>query len=309
MREISKEGQRVGLECDYLRELENLGKDQQHNAQLIAEFIAVKRVEGCSNTTIQSYSSTIRMLAYILDKRLTEATTAEIRGFLLDYQKRRQVSMLTIDSMRRIYSSFYNFLEEEQYVQISPLRKIHKIKYTKTVKKPFSDEDLIRMEFSAECLRDRAIISFLSSTGVRLGELVGLDINDIDFRNRECIVYGKGDKERIVYFDPRTKYLLDRYLEERMDNCPALFVTDRAPMKRITKAGVEFIIRQLGKKLSIEKCHPHRFRRTFATKMLNRGMPIEQVQKLLGHERIETTLIYTEISQENIKASYQKHFH
>ena len=308
MREIHKKGEFISSSHDYLRNLKDINKFGKYNSKLIDEWISIKKVEGCSKETLVSYDSFMRAFAYIIDKKLTDVTTAEIRHFLLEYQERRGVSNKTIDGMRRYLSSFYNFLEEEYYISTSPVRRIHKIKSEKSVKKPFSDDETVLLEYGCTTKRDKVIISFLLSTGVRVGELSKLDKNDLDLRNREAVVYGKGSKERVVYFDARAKVFIEDYIASRDDNNPALLVTDYMPHDRLSKYGIEWVVKQIAKEAGVTNCHPHRFRRTFATKMLNRGMPIEQVQKLLGHARIETTLIYTEISQDNIKASYNKHY-
>lgn len=308
MREIKKKGSDLSTDHDFRNCLSEINKFGKYNDTLIKEWISTKQVEGCSKETIRSYESFIRGFAYIMDKKLTDVTTAEIRHFLLEYQEKREVSNKTIDGMRRYLSSFYNFLEEEYYISTSPARRVHKIKSVSSVKKPFSDDETILLEYACKTARDRAMIGFLLSTGVRVSELSRLDINDIDMRNREAIVYGKGAKERVVYFDARAKVFLERYLASRTDDNPALFVIDRNPFNRMEKPGIEWVVREIGREAGVTNCHPHRFRRTFATKMLNRGMPIEQVQKLLGHARIETTLIYTEISQENVRVSYNKHY-
>ncbi len=223
------------------------------------------------------------------------------------YQKNGGAGKVTIDNIRRILSSFFSWLEEEDYILKSPVRRIHKVKTGKVVKETYSDESLELMRDFCMCSRDLAIIDILSSTGMRVGELVKLDRDDIDFENRECIVFGKGDKERKVYFDARTKIHLQRYLASRTDNNPALFVTLLKPYKRLQISGVEVRLRQLGKKLNIPKVHPHKFRRTLATRAIDKGMPIEQVQQLLGHQKIDTTLQYAMVNQNNVKLSHKKY--
>lgn len=309
MRSINEKGHTLSSNSDnYFDALAEINKYGKYNEKLIKEWLSTKKVEGCSSETIVSYSRFLRCFAYIMNKKLTDVTTGDIREFLLEYQVKRQVSNKTIDGMRRYLSSFYNFLEEEYYITTSPVRRVHKIKSVSTVKKPFSDDDTVRLEYACKTKRDKAMVALLLSTGIRVGELTKLNIVDVDLRNREAIVYGKGSKERLVYFDARAKVFVEEYLDTRHDDSEALFVQDKAPYLRLQKSGVEWIIREIGREAGVTNAHPHRFRRTFATKMLNRGMPIEQVQKLLGHARIETTLVYTEISQENIRVSYNKHY-
>ena len=189
----------------------------------------------------------------------------------------------------------------------SPVRRIHKIKSSKTVKETYSDEALETMRDQCGCIRDLVMIDLLASTGMRVGELVHLNIEDIDFENRECIVFGKGSKERPVYFDARTKIHLKNYLDSRKDDNPALFVSLLSPYNRLEISGVEVRLRKLGKKLGIAKVHPHKFRRTLATRAIDKGMPIEQVQQLLGHAKIDTTMQYAMVNQNNVKISHRKY--
>ena len=234
-------------------------------------------------------------------------STNDIRTYLATYQDRNSVSKVTIDNIRRILSSFYSWLEDEDFILKSPVRRIKKVKVTKIVKEVYSDESMEVMRDSCETLRDLAMIDLLSSTGMRVGELVNLDRADIDFQNRECVVLGKGDKERLVYFDARTKVHLHNYLESRDDDNPALFVTLNCPHNRLNISGVEKRLRELGRRLHIDKVHPHKFRRTLATRAIDKGMPIEQVQQLLGHQKIDTTLEYAMVNQNNVKISHRRY--
>ena len=237
----------------------------------------------------------------------THISTDDLRNYLSEYQKINECSKANIDNIRRILSSFFSWLEDENYIIKSPVRRIHKIKTTKTVKETYTDEALELMRDNCDCLRDLAIIDFLSSTGMRVGELVKLNKADIDFENRECVVFGKGNKERPVYFDARTKIHLKNYLDSRDDDNPALFVSLLAPYNRLKISGVEIRLRTLGRKLGIPKVHPHKFRRTLATKAIDKGMPIEQVQQLLGHAKIDTTMQYAMVNQTNVKLSHRKY--
>lgn len=270
-------------------------------------FISAKSVEGCSEKTLKYYDSTISNLFKTINKAICDITTDDLRAYLDNYSKNGQVSKVTLDNIRRILSSFFSWLEEENYIVKSPVRRIHKVKVCKVVKDTYSDESLEIMRDSCECIRDLAIIDLLASTGMRVGELVKLDKTDIDFENRECIVLGKGNKQRKVYFDARTKIHLKRYLEERSDKNDALFVSIQSPHKRLMISGVEIRLRELGKKLKMNKVHPHKFRRTLATIAIDKGMPIEQVQQLLGHQSVDTTLQYAMVNQANVKASHKKY--
>jgi len=269
-------------------------------------FLAAKRVEGCSEKTVRYYDSTIRNVLSAIGKDINQVTTDDLRMYLDEYQKRSGASKVTIDNIRRILSSFFSWLEDEDYIVKSPVRRIHKVKSCKTVKETYSDEALEIMRDSAESIRDLAIIDMLVSTGIRVGELVKLNRGDIDFENRECVVLGKGNKQRKVYFDARTKIHLQRYLQSRIDDNDALFVSLQRPYNRLLISGVEIRLRELGRKLDIHKVHPHKFRRTLATMAIDKGMPIEQVQQLLGHQSVDTTLQYAMVNQANVKLSHKR---
>ena len=281
--------------------------DKLSNSELLSLFISSKRVEGCSEKTLRYYESSINKMFQTVETHITRITTDDLRNYLSEYQKINGCSKANIDNIRRILSSFFSWLEDENYIIKSPVRRIHKIKTVKTVKETYTDEALELMRDNCNCLRDLAIIDFLSSTGMRVGELVKLNKADIDFENRECIVFGKGNKERPVYFDARTKIHLKNYLDSREDDNPALFVSLLAPYKRLNISGVEIRLRTLGRKLGIPKVHPHKFRRTLATKAIDKGMPIEQVQQLLGHAQIDTTMQYAMVNQTNVKLSHRKY--
>lgn len=242
-----------------------------------------------------------------INKDIRHIRTEDLRSYLTDYQSRNQSSRVTIDNIRRILSSFFSWLEDEDYILKSPVRRIHKVKTATNIKETYTDEDLEKMRDSCTELRDLAIIDMLASTGMRIGEMVLLSKADINFNERECVVFGKGDKERIVYFDARTKIHLQNYIDSRTDDNPALFVTLRSPHERIKIGGIESRLREMGKKLDIQKVHPHKFRRTLATMAIDKGMPIEQLQQLLGHKRIDTTLQYAMVKQSNVKLAHKKY--
>lgn len=277
------------------------------NKEFTELFISAKRVEGCSPKTLIYYLATINKMTDTVGKHITKITTEDLRKYLSDYHEENNCSKSNIDNIRRILSSFFSWLEDEDYILKSPVRRIHKIKSAKTVKETYTDEMLECMRDNCGSLRDLAIIDMLASTGMRVGELVHLNIEDVDFENRECVVLGKGSKERPVYFDARTKIHLRNYLESRNDDNPALFVSMLKPYNRLKISGVEIRLRKLGQKLDITKVHPHKFRRTLATRAIDKGMPIEQVQKLLGHSKIDTTMQYAMVDQENVKLSHRKY--
>jgi len=276
------------------------------NSNYLAMFLNAKKIEGCSERTLAYYKTTVEKLLDEVDDPIRKVTTDDIRDYLANYQGLNDCSKTTIDNIRRNISSFFTWLEEEDYIIKSPMRRIHKIKTTKTVKEVISDEEIEKMRDKCKNLRDLAIIDLLYSTGIRIGELVRLNIDDIDFEERECIVFGKGDKERRVYFDAKTKIHLMSYINSRFDTNPALFVTLDAPYNRLQISGVEIRLRRLGRELGINKVHPHKFRRTMATRAIDKGMPIEQVQKLLGHSQIDTTMRYAIVNQTNVKVAHRK---
>lgn len=293
--------------CRYdVTELEMKSEEDDSN-NLIARFIAAKRIEGCSEKTLKYYQTTIDAMVVSIGKSVRHIHTEDLRTYLTEYQSKKQSSRVTIDNIRRILSSFYSWLEDEDYIIKSPVRRIHKVKTASSIKETYSDEDLEKMRDNCEGLRDLAMIDVLASTGMRVGEMVLLNRDDINFAERECVVFGKGDKERIVYFDARAKLHLQDYLNSRTDDNPALFVTLRAPHERIQIGGVEHRLREMGKRLNIPKVHPHKFRRTLATMAIDKGMPIEQLQRLLGHQRIDTTLQYAMVKQSNVKTAHRKY--
>lgn len=283
------------------------GFAEDDNQTLLDAFLSSKRIEGCSEKTLKYYRTTLETMMASLEKNVRRVFTEDLRNYLTEYQNRNQCSKVSIDNIRRILSSFFAWLEDEDYIVKSPVRRIHKVKTATCIKETYTDEDLERMRDNCENLRDLAIIDMLASTGMRIGEMVLLNRRDINFNERECVVFGKGDKERVVYFDARTKLHLQEYLEGRQDKNPALFVSLKAPYERVKIGGIETRLREIGKKLNIIKVHPHKFRRTLATMAIDKGMPIEQLQRLLGHQRIDTTLQYAMIKQSNVKIAHKKY--
>lgn len=283
-----------------------MSKEEASNNQYLQMFLEAKRIEGCSERTLQYYRITVEKMLNCISDPIRKISTEDIRTYLSDYQKNNNCSKVTVDNVRRNISSFFSWLEEEDYILKSPMRRIHKIKTKQPVKEIITDEAIEKLRDGCTCTRDIAMIDLLYSTGMRVGELVKLNISDINFEERECIVFGKGDKERQVYFDAKAKLHLQAYINEREDNNPALFVTLDSPHDRLKISGVEIRLRRLGKELSLNRIHPHKFRRTMATRAIDKGMPIEQVQKILGHSQIDTTMQYAIVNQNNVKTSHQK---
>lgn len=280
--------------------------DATDNGGMLDVFIAAKRIEGCSDKSLKYYTFTVRQMLNSIGKHFREISTDDLRGYLANYQSDRGSSKVTIDNMRRIFSSFFGWLEDEDYILKSPVRRIHKIKTDKPIKETISDEGLELLRDACDQIRDLAIVDLLASTGMRVGELVNLNRGDMNFHERECVVLGKGGSERMVYFDARTKIHLLNYLESRDDNNPALFVSLNQPSERLLIGGVETRLRKIGKRADLNKVHPHKFRRTLATRAIDKGMPIEQVQRLLGHVKIDTTMHYAMVNQSNVKNSHRK---
>ena len=277
------------------------------NLEYLQLFLDAKKIEGCSERTLQYYRVTIEKLLNRIEVPIRKISTEQIRAYLSEYQQINNCSKVTVDNVRRNISSFFSWLEEEDYILKSPMHRIHKIKTKQQVKEIISDEAIERLRDSCCCPRDLAMIDLLYSTGIRVGELVNLNIEDINFEARECVVFGKGDKERRVYFDAKAKLHLQDYLQSRTDDNPALFVTLDSPYARLKISGVEIRIRELGRRLNLSKIHPHKFRRTMATRAIDKGMPIEQVQKILGHSQIDTTMQYAIVNQNNVKSSHQRY--
>ena len=276
------------------------------NETLLKAFLSAKQVEGCSQPTIRYYGNTIKLLADNMPKRFTDYTTEDIRAYLAVFQQKHNATKVTVDNVRRIFSSFFSWLEEEDYILKNPVRRIHKVKTGTQVREVLSDESLESIRDTCTRSRDLAMIDLLASTGMRVGELVKLNREDINFTERECVVFGKGNKQRIVYFNARAKIHLQQYLNERSDQNEALFVSLNDPQKRLQISGVEVRLRKIGREANVPRVHPHKFRRTLATMAIDKGMPVEQVQKLLGHVKIDTTMHYAMVSQNNVKLSHRR---
>ena len=300
---INFEGVEFIIKTDELKHQEELDE----NKNMIDSFISSKQVEGCSERTIKYYKEIIEKFVNSFDKSIKQISTNEIRNYLSNYKDISSCGSITIDNIRRVLSSFFSWLEDEDYIIKSPVRRIHKIKTAVVVKEVLTDENLERLRDECENIRDLSLIELLISTGMRVGELVNLNINSLNFEDRSCIVLGKGNKEREVYFDSKTKLHLKEYISKRNDSNDALFVSMREPHQRLSISGIELIIRTLGINSNINKVHPHKFRRTLATMAIDKGMPVEQVQKLLGHVKIETTMNYALVNQSNVKISHRRY--
>ena len=317
MKPILDENQTVELENTLISVLNDFNitkKDSKlsilefnENQDLLNNFLSAKRVEGCSERTIIYYRTTIFKMLDEIGLKIVDITTDDLRKYLAEYKDKNNASKATIDNVRRILSSFFSWLEDEDYILKNPVRRIRKIKTKKVVKEVISDENFEILRDACTNIRDLAMIELLASTGIRVGELVNLNIDDVLFNERECVVLGKGDSERIVYFDAKTKIHLLKYLESRTDDNPALFVAFKKPYNRLGISGVERRIRELGNEANIKKVHPHKFRRTMATNAIDKGMPIEQVQRLLGHVQIDTTMQYAMVNQSNVKIAHRKY--
>ena len=276
------------------------------NKDLLKSFLDAKSVEGCSIKTIEYYRLIISMALDTIKKPMLRITTADLRSYLSEYQKKRGSSPVTINNMRRVLSSFFSWLEDEGILLKSPMRRIKPIKTPAKIKPTYTSEQIERMREATTCIRDLAIIDLLATTGMRVSELVNLDVSDFDIENRECVVLGKGNKERTVYFDDRTKMHVTAYFDLRDDELSAAFVSSSNHNCRLGKDGVEKAIRKIGNRAGVENAHPHKFRRTLATRAIGKGMPIEQVQHLLGHQRIDTTLHYAMVDEVNVKMSHRR---
>ena len=280
---------------------------QKNNEEILKKFISSKEIEGCSVRTLKYYKDNITKMLDTVNLPINEITTETLRNYLSNYKNNSNAGMVTIDNIRRTLSSFFAWLENEDYIVKSPVRRIHKVKATKKVKETLTDENLEKLRDTCSNVRDLAILELLISTGMRVGELTRLNIADMNFQERSCIVLGKGNSEREVYFSSKSKMYIKKYLETRTDNNEALFVSLIKPYNRLGISGIEILIRNLGKEANINKVHPHKFRRTMATMAIDKGMPIEQVQKLLGHIKIDTTMEYEMVNQNNVKNSHRKY--
>ena len=298
--DFRKEALRMGILIEIPSGLKSI-------ANLLKTFLITKKFEGCTSSTLNGYYNILYQFLYSLEKSPLEADASDIRSYLIKYQDIHSCSNRTLDNMRLVFSSFYNWLENESYIVKNPLKKIKRIKYDRVILQPFTDEELESLRGACHTYRELAIIEFLYSTGCRVSEVCAIDKTDINFTYRETVIFGKGKRERVVYFNAKAKLYILKYLSSRQDNNQALFVTNRYPYRRMERSGIEFICKKIGDKAGIEHCHPHRFRRTLATNLIDKGVPIEQVQTLLGHSKLDTTLLYANVNQSNVKTNHNKH--
>ena len=273
----------------------------------LGAFLVRKRVEGRSERTIELYSLHLRRMLKYLNKPVDEITESDLFLYISMYREKRHVSGVYLDYIRLVFSSFFGWLNVKGYISKNPAAGLDPIKTEKRIKKPLSDTELEKLRRKCRLERDLALIECLYSTGVRVSELIALNRQDINFDSMDVVVYGKGAKERETYLTAASCMHLQEYLDSRTDNNEALFVSLKAPYKRLTVSGVEEILRRLGRQTGIDKVHPHRFRRTMATYILNKGMPIEEVKEILGHVKLDTTMIYCQISRENVRHSHRKY--
>lgn len=274
------------------------------NERLKKKFIASLRLEGKSEQTLDQYELAINLLFLDVDKRVEDMVTNDIRYHLAMYQQKRKVSKSTIDNKRRNLSSFFAWLTREEYIEKNPMLRIKKIKTEKVVRKPFNDNEIERIKNATWNKRDRAIIEFMLTTGCRVSEIVNLNWNDIDMIRGEAIVFGKGSKERKVYISDKALYYIGEYLKERTDCNESLFVNRFG--ERLSKQSIEKMLKKISEITGINNVHPHRFRRTFATNALNKGMKIQHLQAILGHSSLDTTMLYCSVDEDNVKIDHKK---
>lgn len=290
---------------------------EDRDEQMLRMFVASKKVSGRKDETLKQYVSEARSCRALVGKSFADMTTMDIRWYLGMAKEKRGNKMSTVRNKIRYLNSFFSFLVSEDVILKNPVARIEMPKVEQIVLKPFSQEEMEALLQECDHVRDRAMIEFMYATGIRVSELISLNVGDIDFYQKEFVVFGKGSKERIVYFTDRARFHMREYLKWRSENewksisqmerdqCP-LFASKREPYGRISRAGVEAFCRKLGKKAGVANTHPHRFRRTFASNMAARGMKLEELMKLMGHTKMDTTLIYCNVVQGNIKSSYQK---
>lgn len=274
---------------------------------LLRKFIATKRIEGKSEATIKRYRDICYMMIHTFRKPLPEITTYDLRYYLADYKQRRNVSNRTLDGIRRCFSSFFSWLSAEGWIGRNPCAALSQIKYTKVIKKPYTTTEMERLKQACTNIRDLALLEFLYASGCRVSEVVRLNRSDINFLSRDAVVLGKGNKERTIYLTPVALMHLEDYLKTRTDNHPCLFANLKSPCERLSKSGIEAALKVIGKRAGVSNVHPHRYRRTLATNLLDRGANIQDVAAILGHADLKTTQVYCYISQQNVQAAYRKY--
>ena len=276
------------------------------NMGLVRKFIATKKLEGKSERTLRRYQPELEKLVYFLDKKLYEVSSYDLRLYLSLYKEQRKISNRTLENMRKTISTFFGWLHDEGVITQNPARAVKQIKYDKIVRKPFSAVDREKLKNACCQLRDLALTEFLYASGLRVSEVISLDRSSIDFITREATVIGKGGKERRFYLSEVCAEYLRQYLNSRCDDNAALFVGTKSPYRRLTKEGVEYIVKDLGKKAGVSNVHPHRFRRTLATDLVRKGVPIQDVAQILGHSDLRTTQVYVALDQSTVKYHYSQ---
>lgn len=315
MQEILGDGQLSELKtvlqnvlCEYRVEPENqevMVLDDSWRDDL-ESYLMAKALEGKSVATLKRYRYELNRLLSYVNKAVEKIRPGDISGYMRAYKRARGISNQTLKNIRAVFSSFFGWLRDRDRVRKNPMVQVEQIKVEKKIRKPYSDTEREKMLRNCRSLRDKALLEFLYSTAVRVSELSALNISDVRFGTRDMVVFGKGAKERVVYLNERSNMYLLEYLESREDSNPALFVSERYPHERLTKSGIEDIVRKTGRKVGVH-AFPHRFRRTAATNALNRGMPVQEVAKLLGHSKLETTMEYCTVEQESVKFHHGKY--
>lgn len=298
------EGYDILIDDDLTVEIEDV---DGFNEDLIERFVKIKKLEGLSPKSITAYTGEIRYFLRYIQKPLTQVTTEDVREYLVFKQEADLIALNTLDNCRRFLNTFFRTLLLENLIRRNPVKKIDRIKVPYRLKKPFTKEEIILMRMQIHNLRDKAIFEMLLSSGVRVGELQKMKISDLNFEENSIWVIGKGNKERKVYFSDECKVVLRMYLASRDDDTPYIFVSHNKPFHRLKTSGIETTIRNIGIAAGVKKAHPHKFRKTMATTLLNKGMPMEQVQQLLGHETIDTTTIYAITNDDHVSYSHKKY--
>lgn len=273
---------------------------------MVRKFIATKRLEGKSEKTLRKYQPELERLVGFLSKKLYEVEIYDLRLYLALYKENKKVSNRTLDNIRKTISSFFSWMHDEGHIGRNPAKALKQIKYIKEVKKPFTSVEREKLKNACSFLRDLALSEFLYASGLRVSEVVSLNRENIDFTTREAYVIGKGNKERKFYLSEVCIEYLRQYLQSRTDNNRALFVGIKAPYRRIGKEGIETAVKRLGKKAGVDNVHPHRFRRTLATDLVKKNVPIQDVAAILGHADLRTTQVYVCLDQETVKYHYNK---
>ena len=267
-------------------------------------YIAARSVECRSPKTLERYRYVIGKLMDYAKVTTRRITVYHLRSFLAA-EKERGIADSSLEGYREVFTAYFNWLQRENLIERNPTSNLGVVKCAKKEKQTYSEVDIEKLNRCCKKIRDRAIIAFLQSTGCRISEMTGLNRDAVNLDALECVVHGKGNKERVVYLSEVAGMLLREYLESREDACPALFV-NRCE-ERINPGGVRFVLNTIAKEAGVAHVHPHKFRRTLATELCRHGMPIQEVGKLLGHDKIDTTMQYVVLSNDGIKTSYRRY--